>query len=329
MPPLPITFACGDYDRMRALKDGIVQVEGVQLTYVALPPEEIFWRMLKYREFDASEMSLGNHIMATARGTSPFVAIPVFPSRLFRHSFIFSNVRRHISRPQDLAGKRVGVPEYHMTALVWMRGMLRHEYGVQPRDMHWVLAGLETPGREDRIDFRMPEGLSWESRSDRTLSEMLESGEVDAVMSARAPSCFLRGSPHVARLFGDYRAVEMDYYRRTKLFPIMHTVVIRDDVYGRHPWVAQSLLKACERAKGRALEHLRATDTLKYMIPWLIPVLEEQEEVFGRDCWPYGVEANRHTLETLIQYAHEQQLIPRPVETSELFAPNSLTSFKL
>ncbi len=329
MPPLPLTFACGDYDRMRALRDGTVQVEGVQLNYIALPPEEIFWRMLKHREFDASEMSLGNHIMATARGTSPFVAVPVFPSRLFRHSFIFINTHSRISRPQDLAGKRVGAPEYHMTALVWMRGMLQHEYGVRPQDVHWVLAGLETPGREDRIDFRMPEGLSCEFRSDRTLSEMLESGEVDAVMSARAPSCFVRGSPHVARLFGDYAAMEMDYYRRTRLFPIMHTVVIRDDVYAQHPWVAQSFLKACEQAKALALEHLWSTDTLKSMIPSLISVLEQQRDVFGRDCWPYGVEANRHTIKTLIQYCYEQRLTARPVEVSELFAHNTLASFKV
>jgi 4,5-dihydroxyphthalate decarboxylase len=314
---------------MRALRDGTVQAEGIQLNYITLPPEEIFWRMLKYREFDASEMSLGNHIMATARGTSRFVAVPVFPSRLFRHSFIFINMHSRIAKPQDLAGKRVGAPEYHITALVWMRGMLEHEYGVRPHDVHWVLAGLETPGREDRIEFRMPEGISWESRSDRTLSAMLDSGEVDAVISARAPSCFVHGSPRVARLFEDYAVVEMNYYRRTRLFPIMHTLVIRDDVYAQHPWVAQSLLKACEQAKTLALEHLWSTDTLKYMIPWLIPVLEQQREIFGQDCWPYGVEANRHTIETLIRYSHEQRLIPRPVEVDELFAPSTLAGFRL
>lgn len=254
---------------------------------------------------------------------------PVFPSRLFRHSFIFINVHSGISRPQDLAGKRVGAPEYHITALAWVRGMLQHEYGVLPQDVRWVLASLETPGREDRIDFRLPEGLSWESQSDRTLSEMLDSGDVDAVISARAPSCFLHGSPRVARLFGDYAAVEMDYYRHTRLFPIMHAVVIRDDVYAQHPWVAQSPLKACEQAKALALEHLWSTHTLRYMIPWLIPVLEQQREVFGRNCWPYGVEANRHTIETLVQYSREQRLIPRPVEVDELFAPTTVAGFKL
>jgi len=207
--------------------------------------------------------------------------------------------------------------------------MLRQEYGLRPEDVHWVLAGLESPGREDRIDFRMPEGLSWESRSDRTLSAMLDRGEVDAVISARVPSCFAHGSPNVTRLFTDYAAVESDYYRRTRLFPIMHTVVIRNDVYARHPWLAQSLLKACDQAKTLALEHLRSTDTLKCMIPWLIPVLEQQQDVFGRDCWPSGVEANRHAIETLIRYSHEQQLIPRPFDVSELFAPSTVTGFKI
>ncbi len=326
---LPITFACGDYDRTQALRDGSVEVEGVRLTYIALPPEEIFWRMLKYREFDVSEMSLGNHIMATARGAAAFVAMPVFPSRLFRHSFIFINVHSGIRKPQDLAGKRVGLPEYHMTALVWIRGMLQHDYGVRPQDLHWVLAGQEAPGREDRIEFTMPEELSWESRSDRTLSAMLEEGEIDAVMAARVPSCAVRGSPHVARLFPDYPSVEMDYYRRTKLFPIMHTVVIREEIYARHPWVAQSLLKACERAKAAAMERLWATDTLKCTLPWLIPALEQQRDVFGPDWWPYGVEANRHTLEALIRYSHEQRLIERVIDVSELFASNTLTGFKI
>lgn len=329
MDEIPITLACGPYDRTEALRDGTVRVEGVRLTYVSLPPEEIFWRMLKYREFDASEMSMCNHIMATARGTAPFVAIPVFPSRMFRHGFIFVHAHSGIKTPEDLIGKRMGAPEYHMTALLWIRGMLQHEYGVRPQDVHWVLAGLETPGRRDRIEFTMPAGLSWEAHPDRALSDMLEQGEVDAVMTARAPSCYLRGSPHVARLFEDYLPVEMEYYRRTGLFPIMHTLVIRRDSADRHPWLPQSLFKACVRAKERAAEQMWDTDTLRYMIPWLLPALQQHRAAFGEDWWPYGVEANRHTLETMVQYAAEQGLIERRVELAELFAPSTLSAFKI
>lgn len=329
MNEIPITLACGPYDRTEGLRDGSIRAEGVRLTYISLTPEEIFWRMLKFREFDASEMSMCNHIMATARGTSPFVAIPVFPSRMFRHGCLFVHAHGGIQAPADLIGKRMGAPEYHMTALLWIRGMLQHEYNVRPQDMHWVLAGLETPGRRDRIEFTMPAGLSWESHPDRVLSDMLERGEVDAVMTARAPSCFLRGSPRVTRLFEDYLSVEQDYYLRTRLFPIMHTLVVRKDLDEQHPWLAQSLFKACLRAKERAAEQMWDTDALRYMIPWLLPTLQQHGAVFGEDWWPYGIEANRHVVETMVQYALEQGLIGRPVDVAELFAPSTFSTFKV
>lgn len=329
MEPLRINLACGNYDRTQALMDGSVPVEGVRLNYIAMGPEEIFWRQYKFKEFDVSEVSMCNTIMLAGRGVKDFVAIPVFPSRFFRHSNIFINTRKGIKVPQDFKGKRIGVPEYHMTALLWIRGMLQHEYGVHPEDVHWVLAGLEDAGREDRLPFTMPSRLSWEQHHDRTLTEMLDRGEVDALICARAPSCFTNGSANVARLFPNYWEVEMDYYKRTRLFPIMHSLAIRRDVYDENPWLAPSLLKAFEQAKNHAMNQLWSTGTLKAMIPWLIPVLEQQKSVFEGDCWPYGLEANRPTLETMVQYAHEQGLIERKVAMDELFAPNALSLSKI
>lgn len=329
MDRIAITLACGPYDRTEALRNGAVTVEGVKLTYITLPPEEIFWRMVRYREFHASEMSMCNHIMLTARGDCPFVAIPVFPSRMFRHSSIFVNARSGIHDPRDLIGKRVGTPEYHMTAGLWIRGILKDEYGVRPEDMHWVFAGLESPGRRDRLEFKMPPGVSWEVRSDRTLNDMLVRGEIDALFTARAPSAFVQGSPEVRRLFPDPFSVEVEYYKRTGLFPIMHTVVIRKDVHEAYPWLARSLMKAFEKAKALALQGLWDTATLKCTIPWLIPVLEQHRAVFGNDWWPYGVEANRRTLETMIRYAYEQRLIDRTVEVDALFAPSTLEAHQV
>src|SRR5207249_7147209 len=222
MSHLHLTLACEDYDRTRPLKDGIIKPEGIELNYLVMSVEEIFWRMMKYEEFDVSELSMGAFLTAAAHGRRPFVAIPVFPSRTFRHRCIFVNTASGIQRVEDLRGKRMGVPEYSMTAAVWLRGLFQHEYGIQPTEIHWVQAGEEHPGRQDRVDFEMPPGVRLESRPDTTLNIMIESGEVDAMMSPRMPTCFLQGSPRVKRLFANYRQTEMEYSKNTRLFPIRH-----------------------------------------------------------------------------------------------------------
>jgi 4,5-dihydroxyphthalate decarboxylase len=330
MEKMFLTVACGDYDRTRALRDGSVEVEGVELNYVALQAEEIFWRMTNYQEFDASELSLSNYLTMVDRGNCPFVAIPVFPSRFFRHSCVFINVDSGIRKPADLAGKKVGAPEYSITAAAWIRGFLKDDYGVAAQDMQWFIGGQEEPGRKERIALKLPPEIRLSTLPpDKTLNAMLENREIDALISARVPSCFVKGSPKVRRLFPDYKEVEIDYYRRTKIFPIMHVLVIRRAVFDRHPWVARSLYKAFCQAKERAVQHMHLSNTLTHTLPWLFAEMDLLKGLFGRDWWPYGIEPNRHTLESLIRYMREQHLVEKPLDVDSLFPPNVAGDFKI
>ncbi len=330
MEKLHLTVACGDYDRTKALQTGAVQPEGMRLNYLPLQAEEIFYRMGGHREFDASEMSLSNHITLVSRGNPPFVAIPVFPSRFFRHSCIFINVDSGIQRPQDFKGKKIGAPEYSITAAVWIRGMLQDDYSVKTADMRWFIGGQEEVGRKERVILKLPAEIQVSPiPQDKTLNGMLESGEIDALISARAPSSFVKGSPKVRRLFPDYKEVEIDYYKRTKIFPIMHVLVIRRDLYDRHPWVARSLYKAFCEAKDQAIRSMHITNTLACTLPWLFAEIDQLKQIFGPDWWPYGIEPNRHLLETLVRYMGEQSLIDRPVKVEELFVPNIAGEFKI
>jgi 4,5-dihydroxyphthalate decarboxylase len=323
--------ACWDYDRTRALQDGRVQVEGVELTYLPLRVEETFWRMLRYGEFDAAELSMGSYLMAREKGFPRLIAIPVFPSRAFRHSCIYINTGAGIKEPKDLAGKRVGVPEYQITMAIWARGILQHEYGVQPEQLKWFTGGEEHPGREDKVKHDLPKTIDIRPiGAEQTLSSMLERGEIDAMISAHMPSPFVRRSPQVARLIPDFPQVEKDYYRRTKIFPIMHTVAFREEFYEKNPWVAQSLAKAFAESKRLCQEAMYEFSALKYMLAWSIAGMEEEREIFGAgELWPYGLEANRHVLETLVQYANEQGLIKTRPELKSLFAPSTLDEFKI
>jgi len=324
------TLACWDYDRTRALQEGRVPVEGVELTYLPLRVEETFWRMLRYQEFDAAELSLGSYLMAREKGYPRLIAIPVFPSRAFRHSCIYINTDSGIKEPKDLAGKKVGVPEYQITMAIWARGILQHEYEVKPEQMKWFTGGEEHPGREDKIRHDLPPNLDIRPIGpEQTLSSMLERGELDAVISAHMPSPFVRRSPKVRRLIQNFREVERDYYRRTKIFPTMHTVALREEVYEKNPWVAQSLCKAFGESKRICQESMYEFSALKYMLAWSIAEMEEEREIFGEDLWPYGLEANRHVLEALVQYAHEQGLIKKLPDLKSLFAPNTLDDFKI
>ncbi|HEX2227293.1 MAG TPA: PhnD/SsuA/transferrin family substrate-binding protein [Candidatus Binatia bacterium] len=329
MSNLHLTLACEDYDRMRPVKDGIVKAEGIDLNYLVMPVEEIFWRMMKYEEFDASELSMGAFLTAASRGRRPFIAIPVFPSRTFRHRCIFVNTDSRITSVQDLRGRRMGVPEYSMTAAVWLRGMFEHDYGVRPKDIHWVQAGEEHPGRKDRVDFEMPSGVSMESRPDTTLNAMIESGEIDAMMSPRMPTCFLEGSSKVRRLFPDYRRAEVEYFRSTGLFPIMHVMVIKRSIYEREPWVAQTLYKAFCAAKEICMRELYDTNILRVSLPWTSAEFEETRDLMTTDYWPYGVAANRKNLETLYGYLLEQELIKERLNLDELFAKETVEAFKI
>lgn len=330
MERLHVTVACGDYDRTKALQDGTVQPEGIRLNYLSLQAEEIFWRMSNHEEFDASEWSLSNHLTMVGRGNSPFVAIPVFPSRFFRHSCIFINTDSGIRQPQDFTGRKVGTPEYSITAAVWIRGLLQDEHGVRAQEMEWFVGGQEEPGRKERVALKLPPEIKVRAlQPDKTLNGMLESGAIDALISARPPSCFVKGSPKIRRLFPNYKEVEMDYYKRTKIFPIMHVLVVRKEIYERHPWVARSLYKAFCQAKDRAIQAMHVGNTLACTLPWLFAEMDQLKSIFGPDWWPYGIEPNRHVLETLIRYMGEQCLIDKPLKVEEVFAPSVSGEFKI
>jgi len=330
MAKVHLTLACWDYDRTRPLQEGRVEVEGVELTYLPLRVEETFWRMLRYQEFDAAELSLGSYLMARDKGSPRLIAIPVFPSRAFRHSCIYINTDSGIKEPKDLVGKRVGVPEYQITMAIWARGILQHEYGVAPERMKWFTGGEEHPGREDKIKHDLPPAVDIRPIGpDQTLSSMLERGDIDAMISAHLPSPFVRPSPRVHRLIPNFREVEKDYYRRTKIFPIMHTVALREDAYQKNPWVAQSLFKAFSEAKRICQSSMYEFSALKYMLAWSIAQMEEEMDLFGADPWPYGLEANRQVLQTLVGYAYEQGLIKKQLPLESLFAPATLDAFKV
>ncbi len=330
MSRLPLTLACWNYDRTRALADGSIVPDGIDLNYLSLPVEETFFRMLRHREFDAAELSLSSYTVSLFRENPPFIAIPVFPSRYFRHSCIYIHSDAGIREPKDLAGKRVGNPEYQMTAPVWIRGILSDEYGVPVTSPIYFSGGEEQPGRSEKIPLSLPPEIRTQSiPEDKTLSQMIESGEIDALYTARAPSSFGR-SDKVRRLFPDYASVERAYFAKTKIFPIMHVIALRRDVYRASPWIVQSLYKAFLEAQRRVYDDLRDTAALKFMLPWLHSHVEETERIMGtRDFWPYGLEPNRHVLATFLRYHFEQGLSNRQLKPEELFAPESLESFKI
>ena len=330
MSRLRLTMACWNYDRTRALMEGRVPIDGVDLTYLNLPVEETFFRMLRHREFDVAELSLSSYTLSLFRDDCPFIAIPVFPSRYFRHSCIYVNTESGIREPKDLIGKRIGNPEYQMTAPVWIRGILSDEYRVPVTSVTYLSGGEEQPGRTEKIPLSLPPEIRLESiPSDKTLSRMLETGEIDALYTARAPSSFFNGSGKVRRLFEDYQTVEREYYRKTRIFPPMHIIAIRRDVYERNRWVAQSLLKAFVAAQREVYGELRETGALMHMLPWLTSHVEETEKLMGRDFWPYGYEPNIHALSIFLRYHHEQGLSKRLLTPKEIFAPESLEAFKI
>ena len=326
MTRLHLTFACGDYDRTRALEDGSVRPDGIDLTYLRLPVEETFFRMLRHREFDVAEMSLSTYVATLDQTPRPFVALPVFTSRMFRHGGIYINAASGIQSPSDLIGKRVGAPEFQLTACVWIRGILAEHHGVPIDSVTYYTGGQETPGRiekgkvDTRLDIRpIPDGA--------TLSQMLADGRIDALHTPRVPSSFRAGDGRVLRLFDDVVSVEKDYFAATNVFPIMHVVVIREDVYERHPWVAQSLYKAFRIARDDAYARIDDSSALRFMEPWLIQHLEETKRTLGKDFWSYGLAENEKTLDVFLRYHHEQGLSHERYRPAELFAPETFEAF--
>jgi 4,5-dihydroxyphthalate decarboxylase len=323
MVEVPITIACGNYDRTRPIRDGRVKVEGCKTTYLPLYPEEIFFRAFRYQEFDVSELSFSSYIRTVAAGTSEYVGIPAFVSRLFRHSGIYVRADAGIREPKDLKGKRIGLPEYQITAVVWMRGIMQHEYGVLPTDILWWSGGQEEPGRDERTPLKPIPGLDLKPiGKEQTLVGMLRDGELDALFTARGPSSFLRGEPHIKRLFANTREAERAYYEKTRMFPIMHLVGIRKELVKKYPWLPSSVYKAFCEAKALAMIDLLDVNALMVTHPWLIAETEETMAIMGKDFWSYGIHENMREITALAQYAHEQGLIDRKVTVEELFHPS-------
>ena len=325
---LNISLACWDYDRTRALQDERVRVDGVNLIYQKLEVEETFFRMLRNREFDACEMSLSSYCLSKFKD-DPFIAIPVWPSRFFRHSCVYINKNSGIKEPKDLIGKRVGNPEYQMTAPAWIRGIMADEYDVPVDSVHYLTGGEEEPGRPEKIKLDLPANIKLDPIGpDDTLSQMLIDGKIDALYTARMPSAY-RKSENVVRLWEDFVPVEKAYYQKTKIFPIMHTVVIRRDVYEKNRWLAAALYKAFVEAQRITYHDLRTTASLQAMLPWSSAEEEETTKLMGEDYWPYGFDANAHVLDTFTRYSLEQGLSKRKLDPKELFAPETLEAFKI
>ena len=326
----PITIATWDYDRVRAIIDGRVAVEGCDVNFIPLAPEECFHRTYLNREFDVAEIGFSPQLIALSRGTNDYVALPVFLSRMYRHSAIYIRTDRGIAGAADLRGKRVGVPEYQMSAAMWARGMVADDHGVPPSAMQWFQGGLEVPGRKDKFPLNLPTDFPLKPIADgATLSGMLAAGELDAVFSARAPSCYRRPGVPVARLYEDYASAERAYAMRTGIFPIMHALGIRGDVLAAAPWLPMSLCKAFGQAKKIADEDLFEVTALKIGLPWIGDEAARTRQLLGEDFWPYGVEPNRRTLEAMARYSYEQGLATRLMTVDEMFAPASLEAIKV
>ncbi len=322
MTDLKLTLACWDYDRTRPLIDGRVRPHGIDLEVKMLRPRVMFPRMLEDKEFHASELSLASYASLLGRGDTSFRALPVAVSKIFRHSCIYIRPGSGIEKPEDLRGKRVGTTQWGSTAAVFMKGMIQDEYGVAPHEMRWFMGGLDAPTQAPLIPFTPPPGVSLELLPDgKTLEAMMEAGELDALFSIYLPKIFLNGSPNCKRLWPNFKEVEKDYYRKTKIFPIMHTIAMRSDVIADHPWAPKALYDALVEARDIAVEGLYDTDALRLALPWLLDHVEEAWSVFGEDFWAYGLEANRPTLTALGRYVFEQGLSPRVVAAEELFMP--------
>lgn len=319
MAKLPLSIAIGPYDRVRPIMDGAVRIDGVDPVFLSLDPEEIFFRAFKNEEFDVCELSLSSFSVRQSKGDNPYVGVPVFPSRFFRHTAIYIRKDCGIEKPEDLKGRRVGLPEYQLTACVWARIIL-DAYGVKPHDVTWVRGGLETPGREEKIKLDLPDGVVFEEGPEgKTLSEMLEDGDIDALVSPRAPHCF-NTNPNIGWLFPDPMEAGKEYYRETGIFPIMHILGVRKTLVEQHPWLPVALLKAFTEAKELALKDFYATAAQRISLPFMEETATALTKLMGPDLWPYGLEENRNVLETFLSHHHAQGLSKRKLAPEDLFA---------
>lgn len=319
----------GDYDRNRALYDGRVQIDGCDPVYMLLNPEEMFFRAMRSRDFDVTELSFSSYLVKHSKGESPYIAVPVFLSRAFRHTSIYVRKDR-IKKPEDLKGCRIGIPEYQLTAIVWARSILQDDYGVHPEDVTWVRGGIDTPGRPEKIKLDLPAGVKVESAPEgKTISDLLDEGAIEAFIAPRPPSGAAMHNPNVAWLFDDPTAIAKDYYRRTGIFPIMHVVGIRKELAQQHPWLPGAVFKGFSESKTKALELLADTSATKVTLPFVEEQLKAARETLGQDFWSYGVAPNRKTLEAFLHHHHAQGLSAKKVALDELFHPSTYESYSI
>jgi 4,5-dihydroxyphthalate decarboxylase len=329
MAKLDLSVAVGDYDRTRALLDGNVTIDGVDPIYMKLGPEEIFFRAFRATEFDICELSLSSYTVKTAQGNCPYIAVPAFVSRTFRHTAIYVRADR-VKKPEDLKGRKVGVPEYQLTANVWARALLEDDYGVRPADIHWIRGGIEHAGRPEKLTIKLPAGVRLDNAPEgATISGLLEAGEIDGFIAPRPPKLVERGHPNIGWLFPDPVSVAKDYYKRTGLFPIMHVVGIRRELAERHPWLPGAVFKAFEQSKEIGMAELSDTSATKVTLPFVEEALRDARALMGEDFWSYGVDKNRKTLDYFLGQHHAQGLSSRRVSVDELFHPATFESFKL
>jgi 4,5-dihydroxyphthalate decarboxylase len=329
MAKLTISLACCDYDRTRAIFDGRAQVDGCEMICSPMPPEEAFHRAFKYQEFDVTELSFSSYMNVQSRGGSPYIGIPAFVSRLFRHSSIYIRTDRGIAGPEDLRGKTIGVPEYQMTAAMWVRGILKDEYGVSPEECNWRNGGLEEGGREERAPLHLPSEIDLQSiPKDETLAEHLAQGKLDAVISARAPSSYYTND-HIDRLFPEYKTAEQSYFKKTGMFPIMHLVGIRRSIVEKHPWLPVNVYNAFLKAKQICYEEMTEVGHLYQTMPWPVYELEQVRHLMGADHWRYGIHENAKEIEAMTRYSFEQHLSARKLAPEDLFAESVFELTKL
>lgn len=329
MSKMKISVAMGDYDRNRALYDGCIQIDGCDPVYMLLNPEEMFFRAMRSEDFDVTELSFSSYLVKHSRGDCPYIGIPVFLSRAFRHTSIYVRKDR-ISRPEDLRGRKIGVPEYQLTAIVWARAILQDDYGIAPEDVTWVRGGIDMPGRPEKIKLELPSGVKIESAPEgKTISEMLADGEIDGFIAPRPPSARVLKNPNIGWLFDDPTEVAKDYYRRTGIFPIMHVLGIRKELAAKNRWLPGALYKAFSESKARALDLLADTSATKVTLPFVEEQLKAAKETLGEDYWSYGVGANRKTLEAFLRHHHAQGLSQRRLNIEELFDPSTYESYSI
>jgi len=329
MSKLQLSVAIGDYDRTRPLIDGAVQIDGVNPIYMTLSPEEIFFRAFRNAEFDISELSLSSYLVKASKNESPYVAVPVFLSRAFRHTSIYVRTDR-IRRPQDLKGRRIGVPEYQLTAIVWARSILQEDYGVRPEDVTWVRGGIDTPGRPEKIKLQLPPNVKMENAPEGdTISAMLDRGDIDGFIAPRPPAGAAAKNPNVGWLFADPTAVAKEYFKRTGIFPIMHVVGVRKALAEQHTWLPGAVFKAFEQSKAIAVQKLADTSATKVTLPFVEEQLKAARDTMGEDYWSYGVAANRSTLDAFVRHHHVQGLSARQMSVDEIFHPATYESYKI